>query len=100
MRAGTSPWLRPKFNSVDVVKMMVEGERKGEVKVKEWAPEAATAVLGPQCQKWVQSIRSRRRARFMPFSLCLTHLELQKWRALLRTLSHPLLLLFCYRRRS
>lgn len=28
MRAGTLPWLRPKFNYVDVVKMMVEGEKK------------------------------------------------------------------------
>lgn len=28
MRAGTWPWLRPKFNSVDVVKMMAEGETK------------------------------------------------------------------------
>ena len=30
MRAGTSPWLSPNFNSVDVVRMMVEGEKKGE----------------------------------------------------------------------
>lgn len=41
MRAGTSPWLSPKFNSVVVVKMMVEGgkERK-EMRVKEWASKA------------------------------------------------------------
>lgn len=63
MRAGTSPWLSPKFNSVDVVKMMVERE---EMRVKEWAREAswlvATVVLGPQCQKGVQSVRSSRGA--------------------------------------
>lgn len=28
MRAGTLPWLSPKFNSADVVKMMVEREEK------------------------------------------------------------------------
>lgn len=27
-RAGTQPWLSPKFSSVDVVKMMVEVEKK------------------------------------------------------------------------
>lgn len=54
MRSGTSPWLGPKFNSVDVVKMMVEGEKK-ELRVNEWASEAsrlaAIVVLRPQCQR-------------------------------------------------
>lgn len=54
MRAGTPPWLRPKLNSVDVVKMMVEGEKK-EMRAKEWASEAcrlaAIVILRPQCQR-------------------------------------------------
>lgn len=54
MRAGTSPWLSPKFNSVDVVKMMVEGGKK-EMRIKEWASEAsrlaAIAALRPHCQR-------------------------------------------------
>lgn len=104
MRAGTSPWLSPNFNSVDVVRMMVEGGKKGEMKIREWASEVsglvAIAVPGPQCQKGVQSVRSCRNAHFLPFSLGWTHLALQKWRALLITHSHPPLLLFCYQRLS
>lgn len=55
MRAGTSPWLSPKFNSVAVVTMMVEGgkERK-EMRVKEWAcegPGLQPPVLRPPCQR-------------------------------------------------
>lgn len=104
MRAGTSPWLSPNFSSVDVVRMMVEGEKKEERKIREWTSEAsglvAIAVPGPQSQKGVQSVRSRRSARFLPFSLDWTNLALQKWRALLLTHSHPPLLLFCYERLS
>ena len=54
MRAGTSPWLSPKFNSVDVVKMMVEGEKKGGMKVREWASEASWTLVpegGAECPK-------------------------------------------------
>lgn len=104
MRAGTSPWLSPNFNSVDVVRMMVEGEKKGEMKIRQWAYEVsglvAIAVPGPQGQKGVQSVRSCRSARFLPSSLGWMRLALQKWRALLLTHSHPPLLLFCYQRLS
>ena len=104
VRAGTSAGLSPNFSSVDVVRMMVEGEQKEERKIREWASEAsglvAIAVPGPQGQKGMQSVRSFRSARFLPFSLDWTHLALQKWRALLLTHSHPLLLLFCYERLS
>lgn len=72
------------------------------MRAKEWASEAswlvATAVLGPQCQKGVQSVKSSRKAHFLPFSLRSTHLELQKGGALLIIHSHPPLLLFCYQR--
>lgn len=61
MRAGTSPWLSPKFNSVDVVTIMVEGgkerkergSRSGHVKALACSHQSSDprARGGVECQK-------------------------------------------------